>query len=189
MHFIGCLPSIAARYNMHFIGCLLYDNRLQRTVWNFADDCLLFAADDFVLDLHDCEVEFDLRLSISSRQIGAYDVGQYLTGLLQKPLFLLFVLRSIFLILEQMTLYPSQLECSLQNIYDTYSFTIQTDDQQIMPRQTCCYGRIFVVLPLDNNGLSHAKDLRILRIHLLLFLQRARTYPCARYEKWLSDSF
>ena len=71
-------------------------------------------------------------------------------------------------------MYPSQLECSLQNIYDTYSFTIQTDDQQIMPRQTCCYGRIFVVLPLDNNDLSHAKDLRILRIHLLLFLQRAQ---------------
>jgi hypothetical protein len=44
-------------------------------------------------------------------------------------------------------------------------------------------------LPLDNNDLSHAKDLLILRIHLLLFLQRARTYPCARYEKRLSDSF
>ena len=55
--------------------------------------------------------------------------------------------------------------------------------------QTCCYGRNFVVLPLDNNDLSHAKNLRILRIHILLFLQRARTYPCARYEKWLSDSF
>ena len=53
------------------------------------DDCLLFAADDFVLDLHDCEVEFDLRLSISSGQIGAYDVGQYLTGLLQKSFLLL----------------------------------------------------------------------------------------------------
>ena len=86
-------------------------------------------------------------------------------------------------------MYPSQLECSLQNIYDTYSFTIQTDDQQTMPRQTCCYGRNFVVLPLDNNDLSHAKDLRILRIHLLLFLQLAQTYPCARYEKRLSDSF
>ena len=71
------------------LGPALNDNRLQRTVWNFADDCLLFAADDFVLDLHDCEVEFDLRLSISSGQIGAYDVGQYLTGLLQKSLLLL----------------------------------------------------------------------------------------------------
>ena len=83
----------------------------------------------------------------------------------------------------------TDVECSLQNIYDTYSFTIQTDDQQTMPRQTCCYGRNFVVLPLDNNDLSHAKDLRILRIHLLLFLQLAQTYPCARYEKRLSDSF
>ena len=83
----------------------------------------------------------------------------------------------------------TDVECSLQNIYDTYSFTIQTDDQQTMPRQTCCYGRIFVVLPLDNNDLSHAKDLRILRIHILLFLQLARAYPCARYEKRLSDSF
>ena len=36
--------------------------------------------------------------------------------------------------------------------------------------QTCCYGRNFVVLPLDNNDLSHAKDLRILRIYILLFL-------------------
>ena len=36
--------------------------------------------------------------------------------------------------------------------------------------QTCCYGSFFVVLPLDNNDLSHAKDLRILRIHILLFL-------------------
>ena len=71
------------------LGPALYDNRLQRIAWIFADDCLLFAADDFVLDLHDCEVEFDLRLSISSGQIGAYDVGQYLTGLLQKSLLLL----------------------------------------------------------------------------------------------------
>ena len=105
---------------MHFIGCLLYDNRLQRTVWNFADDCLLFAADDFVLDLHDCEVEFDLRLSISSRQIGAYDVGQYLTGLLQKPLFLLFVLRSIFLILEQRIRPRLTQECILSETLKDY---------------------------------------------------------------------
>ena len=83
----------------------------------------------------------------------------------------------------------TDVECSLQNIYDTYSFTILTDDQHTLPRQTCCYGRIFVVLPVDNNDLSHAKDLRILRIHILLFLQRARAYPCARYEKRLSDSF
>ena len=47
--------------------------------------------------------------------------------------------------------------------------TILTDIQQTTPYQTCCYGRIFVVLPLDNNDLIYAKDLRILRIHLLLF--------------------
>ena len=44
----------------------------------------------------------------------------------------------------------TDLECGLQNIYDTYNNTILTDTQQIKPHTTCCYRSIFVVLPSAN---------------------------------------
>ena len=91
---------------------------------------------------------------------------------LQLALTLILMLESVGVITlsPDINIVVSDLCSIIQVISDTVYRPKKKSCQPTKGSQTCCYGRFFVVLPLDNNDLSHAKDLRILRIHILLFL-------------------
>ena len=91
---------------------------------------------------------------------------------LQLALTLIIMLESVGIITlsPEINTIVSDLCSIIQVISDTVYRPKKKSCQPTKGSQTCCYGRFFVVLLLDNNDLSHAKDLRILRIHILLFL-------------------
>ena len=91
---------------------------------------------------------------------------------LQLVLTLILMLESVGVITlsPDINIVVSDLCSIIQVISDTVYRPQNKSSHPTKVPQTCCYGRNFVVLLLDNNDLSHAKDLRILRIHILLFL-------------------
>ena len=91
---------------------------------------------------------------------------------LQLALTLIIMLESVGIITlsPEINTIVSDLCTILQVISDTEYHPKNKSIHPTKGSHTCCYGRNFVVLLLDNNDLSHAKDLRILRIHILLFL-------------------